>query len=296
MTDLGAFAPGFASWHKVLASGADLTARMKLFCNAAKDVARYVTRGLDQTVIADELQSMAEAHGLMAQFGADAVQSVLAEAFDDIERVPDFLGDPLTNGHDKHPPPVVRATSYQIPNEETHPQRSWMHAMHYVRTFCTATVGPGGCGKTTLALYEAITMAVAGFRVWYLSGEDPKEEIDRRIMAHCKRHSITQEQIAGRLFVDDKETFALALAKHGKKGVEFDETWLLQFEEAIQADSIDAVILDPFVSFHKVPEFDNGAMDQLVKRLAAIATRCNCNIELSHHVRKPAYGQTEMTV
>jgi hypothetical protein len=146
-------------------------------------------------------------------------------------------------------------------------------------------------------LFEAIKMVAAGLTVWYLSGEDPKVEIDRRIAAHCQWGNITLGDLSGRLYVDDKTTFQLFIGKSPRAAaISFDEASLTQFETAILQDNIDVVMLDPFVSFHSVPENDNGCIDAVVKRLALIAYRANCCIEISHHVRKPFQGQSTITV
>jgi hypothetical protein len=172
-----------------------------------------------------------------------------------------------------------------------------LHAGHYIRQAATATVAPGGFGKTTLTIREAIEMVAAGLAVWYLSGEDPKVEIDRRIAAHCQHHKIDLTALPGRLFIDDKATFVLTIATAPRLGVvKFDDASLSVFEHAIVADAIDVVMLDPFISFHTVAENDNGSIDAVVKRLAAIAQRADSCIEISHHVRKPFTGQGTLTV
>jgi hypothetical protein len=190
-----------------------------------------------------------------------------------------------------------QATPYVAPDPASIPPRAWLHGGHYIRQAATATVAPGGFGKTTLTIREAIEMVAAGFSVWYLSGEDPKVEIDRRIAAHCQRHGIELKALPGRLFVDDKTTFPLIIATATRPGaVRFDDNSLLQFEHAILVDSMAVVMLDPFIAFHTVAENDNGSIDAVVKRLAAIAQRTDSCIEISHHVRKPFTGQGAITV
>ncbi|WP_371813323.1 AAA family ATPase [Ruegeria sp. HKCCA4008] len=49
---------------------------------------------------------------------------------------------------------------------------------------------------------------------------------------------------------------------------------------------MDVLIIDPFVSSHKVGENDNGAIDLVAKEWARLADRCNCAIELVHDTRK----------
>lgn len=289
---LGAFADGLASIRRALANTDDQL-RVIGFMNACDEVAGYVSHGLDRALAADQLVDMALANGLD---DGDAVQFIIGKAFGKIDPpdlVPDDIDErPQANGHDPYPPKLLPAASrYVFPDPAAMTPRQWLYAGHYVRGAVTATVAPGGYGKTTLTLYELITMALEGKRVWYISGEDPKAEIDRRIAAHCQHHSTDTAQLAQNLFVDDKTSFPLFIGKSPRSAaVAFDEAWLAHLENQIRANRIDVVALDPFISFHSVPEGDNGAVDQIVKRLALIAQVTNSNIELSHHVRKAMQG------
>jgi hypothetical protein len=301
MTELGAFDERIRSWRAILASIPRPEARLKVFIEAANDIAGCTARGLSIAAAADALQEIALTQDLIENFGADEIQRITGDAFDNVEHVPDLLElpapKPKTNG--KHGPAAVLAiepTPYLLPDEGLIPKRVWLHRHHYMRGVVTATVAPGGKGKTTLALHEAMEMVCSGLRVWYISGEDDKAEIDRRIAAHVHGRRITNETLGGRLFVDDKLSFPFKIAKSSKAGTEFDEARLAAFEAAIQHRRIDVIIIDPFISFHYLQESDTGAMDALVKRLGEICHRQQCCIELSHHVRKPAFGQSEITV
>ncbi len=55
---------------------------------------------------------------------------------------------------------------------------------------------------------------------------------------------------------------------------------------------VDVLIIDPFISSHQVAENNNGAVDMVVKAWAAIASACNCAIELVHHARKGNGNET----
>lgn len=200
----------------------------------------------------------------------------------------------------RHPDsaPSVQAKLYRLPNPADIPRRQWLSRfLHYMRGVVTSTVAPGGYGKTSVAIYEGLEMVKLGLRVWYISAEDDKDEIDRRIAAYAAHHGLTSEQIGENLFVDDKLTFPFKIARiNMKRGIEFDEAKIAGFEATIAANKIDVVFLDPFVSFHYLNESDTGTMDALVKRLGEICARQMCCVELCHHVRKPGLGQSEITV
>jgi AAA domain len=205
-----------------------------------------------------------------------------------------------SGGEPKSHSPDRQATAYVAPKAEDIPRRQWLYAHHYLRGIVSATVAPGGFGKTTLSLHDALSMTCEdpGLRVWYISAEDDLDELHRRIAAHFKRHNLHGYEVESRLFVDDKLSFQFKIARTIRNNViAFDDAALAMFERAIVSAKIDVVILDPFISFHTVPENDTAAMDAVIKRLGEIATRQKCDIELSHHVRKPsAAGPVEITV
>src|SRR5262245_32521068 len=105
--DLGRFSEGFGAFRRMLAAVAPAD-RLPIFTNAANEVAKYVSKGLNRTVAADELVDMAIAYGLD---DTDAVQWIISRAFETIEeaeRVPDEEEPPgKTNGHAKGKTPTA---------------------------------------------------------------------------------------------------------------------------------------------------------------------------------------------
>jgi AAA domain len=182
------------------------------------------------------------------------------------------------------------------------PQRQWLYGKHYI----SATFAPGGLGKTSLDLVEAVAMATGRpllgvpvpnqLRVWYWNGEDPAEETERRIAAILLHFKISPEEIEGRLFVDTGRKTPVCIARRQKNEVIFTPD-ADALKRAIVANEIDVFILDPFVKTHGVPENDNGAVDLVAREFAAIADETNCSVELTHHVCKAGgMGRAEVTV
>jgi hypothetical protein len=89
--DLGKFAQGFASWRQILGT-VPAQDRPRIFANAAREIAGFVSDGLDRVLAADELTEMAIACGLE---DLDAVQAIIADAFEKSD-----TGKRKGNGHD----------------------------------------------------------------------------------------------------------------------------------------------------------------------------------------------------
>ena len=131
--------------------------------------------------------------------------------------------------------------------------------------------------------------------VWYWNGEDPLDEIKRRIAAICLYYKVDAKQLEGWLFVDSGHEMPICLAAEASGVVGFDKEAINAINETIEQNKIDVVILDPFISIHRVSENNNPLIDQVVKLLGRIANQNNCSVEIVHHVRKPSAGQHEIT-
>lgn len=187
------------------------------------------------------------------------------------------------------------------------PAREWLYDRHYIRKFVSATFAPGGVGKSTLSVVEALAMVTgkpllgvrpsAALRVWLINLEDPREETERRVFAACLHYGIRPDEIEGRLFIDSGRETPVVIARNvGRSGVEVCAPQLRQLEEGIRANGIDVVMIDPFVNCHEVAENDNSAVGVVVRGWAGLADVAACSIELVHHVRKPSGDRAEVTV
>ena len=176
--------------------------------------------------------------------------------------------------------------------------REWVYGNHYIRRYVTATFAPGAVGKSAHALVEALDMVTRRgilrkkvqdpkpLRVWYWNGEDPQEELDRRLAAICLHHGISEADIDGRLFVNSGRDSPIIVATEDREGCQIQAPVVEALIAAIEACQIDVLILDPFVSVHRVNENDNNRIDMVAKQFAAIADQANISIELIHHTRK----------
>ena len=150
------------------------------------------------------------------------------------------------------------------------PRRQWLYGKHYQRGVVSATVAPGGTGKTSLVMVEAVALATCRdllgeqpeerCRVWLHNGEDGPEELSRRVVAICQRYKIPQEEVQGWLFLTSGTEMALKVA-NGYSDLKIDAALIAEMTRVIADNAIDVIMFDPLVTLHSVNESDNGKMD-----------------------------------
>ncbi len=193
-------------------------------------------------------------------------------------------------------PTIVEPSPYEWVELEDIPPRPWIYGQDYCRGVMTLTIAPGGLGKSTLCLTEAIAMAagrnlvapsmdVERLRAWYFNLEDPKQELQRKVAAACRQHGLSKEDIGDNLFVDSGLDTPLVTATESEAGI-IVEPVFENIAKAVKARNLDIVIIDPFVSSHGLSENDNTKIDRVAKRWAKLANDCNISVSLVHHTRK----------
>jgi hypothetical protein len=186
------------------------------------------------------------------------------------------------------------------------PPRRWLHAKHYIRGHVVMTVAPGGYGKSSLVIANAIEMALgrgilgpepteADLRVGYWNAEDEPDEVERRIAAFCQHHDIDHFALAGRLFVGRRLPAGRRYVKLVDGGIVVNRVMFDALTAFVRDNKIDCLILDPFVAFHGVPENDNNMMETVASEFARLAEKTRACVELTHHTRKSRQGDNELT-
>lgn len=220
--------------------------------------------------------------------------------------------DPEDPGPAPPDPPRLRSTRVQVPskapfetwtpvNAAALPRREFVYGNHYVRKFVSVTVAPGGLGKSTLILAECLAIAtgraILGVapqgrqRVVYYNGEDPKEEIQRRVLAICQHHGIPQQDLVGWLWIASGRDTELVLAA-GDAGEIVEPVFTLL--DAFAAEVKPGVFaFDPLANMTRSPE-TNDVFRRLGTRLSQFADRHNCSIEIAHHTRKLGGREAEI--
>jgi len=187
-------------------------------------------------------------------------------------------------------------TAFVWRDPSTIPPRPWLYGRHLIRKQVSVTVAPGGVGKSSLTICEALAMAsgrellgdwtASNLKVWVYNLEDTRDELDRRIIAAMQHHNVAPDEINGRLYVDTGRERTLSTAIQTRDGIQIIKPEMEALAQEIAVREIDVLVIDPFVSSHQVSENDNGAIDLVAKEWARLADHCNCAIELVHHTRK----------
>jgi RecA-family ATPase len=187
------------------------------------------------------------------------------------------------------------------------PPREWLYGKHYQRGVITATVGPGGGGKSSLSLVELIAMCTGRplldeqpemrCRAWYHNAEDGRDEIYRRIAAICQHYDIDQGELEGWLFVTSGLDMPIKIATSSSAGtVKLNKVVAEAIIGTIADNEIMVASFDPLVAHHAGVENATGDMDQIIREFARIAHATDCGIDAVHHTRKAAPGQEELSV
>jgi len=194
------------------------------------------------------------------------------------------------------PPAGFSATPFVLPDAKSIPPREWVYGQFYIRKYVSGLVAPGGVGKTSLAFVEALAMASGKellgvqprkrIKVWLWNGEDPKEELDRRLVGVCLHYGLTQADLEGYLFRDTGREKPLIVAKTVKGDIQVQAPVVKELVAEIKRLGIEVMVIDPFISCHQVPENSNDGIDAVVKSWGAVAEAAGCSVLLVHHSRK----------
>jgi RecA-family ATPase len=179
------------------------------------------------------------------------------------------------------------------------PPRQWLYGFHYMRRMVGMTAGAGGGGKSSMTMVEAVSMALGRdllrgkwqlptgpLKVWVHNGEDPLEELQRRLGAICMNYELDAREVAKNLFITSGRDTRIIVAEEVDGTVMQVPAVREQIVEQINALGIDVMILDPFIATHAVNENNNPAMEKVMWEWRAVAEQGNIAVEIVHHFRK----------
>ena len=168
------------------------------------------------------------------------------------------------------------------------PPMPWMYGHRLLRGYLSIYHGPGGTGKSTLALADCLAMAscrnITGvehntpYNVMYACNEDDRSVIERRIVALAQYHNINLKECPGRLtLVSGYET---PFYMHSSEGGYVD-AWV----ETLKG--YDVLVADPMISLHKgLNENSNEDMEQFMATLRTIIKKADVGMMAVAHNRK----------
>ena len=175
--------------------------------------------------------------------------------------------------------------------------RKWVLGSRYAEGHISVLIAPGGVGKSTLTINEAVSVAtnredISGEDVhehggvWIHSTEDSSDEIKRKIAALCLHYDIDFRKLDNLIYTscDDSDLVIATEHKGGEVLPQYANIGLIK--KTIKEQKIKLFIIDPFVRSHRVSENDNAKMDQVVTLLSDIAKETKCAIGVVHHSSK----------
>ena len=244
----------------------------------------------------------ADAREALAPFAKSVTISPICADLGDKADVSDWLqkndAATLLRAVRKHAP--LRASGFMANDMRATEARQWLYGRHLIRGYVSATVSPGGVGKTTLSLTEAIALATGRpllgheisrrVKVWHYNLEDPRDELMRRCWAICEHFGIPPVELENWLFLDSGRDCKMIVAERNRAGVVVATPVAAQVREQMETHDISVLQVDPFVKSHYAEENDNKQIDAVLDVFGDIAKQCGAAVDLVHHTRKPPAG------
>jgi hypothetical protein len=188
------------------------------------------------------------------------------------------------------------AEPFDVKTLQETPTREWILGSRYIAKFVTLTIAPGGVGKSTLTMQEAVAVALKNDEivgatvhrqgnVWIYNAEDPIDELYRRLRGIVQGFKLDPQALVGKLFVNSGRQRRLIVAKRIDGAVVMTPDIDACIAE-IQKNKISLWVVDPFVRVHSISENANEEIDAVMDAFGKICDATGCAISLVHHARK----------
>ncbi|HEX6011575.1 MAG TPA: helicase RepA family protein, partial [Geminicoccaceae bacterium] len=212
------------------------------------------------------------------------------------------LPDPEPRLDDRPPLPLEPRWVEHLPAALL-PRRRWLLGRTLLRGQLTLRVAPGGVGKSTLALEEAVAVAtgrgLTGEPVhetapaWVYNNEDDGDEMRRRLAAILQRWDVPLGELRGRLAMNSGADRPLLVAKADRAGNVVRLPDVDGCIEHVQRHAIGLLVVDPFAETHEVGENSNEQIRAVAAMFRDIARQGPCAVMLVHHTAKPPQGGSD---
>ena len=215
-----------------------------------------------------------------------------------------LLPNPEAKAVDLPAAPTQLTAACPIPYREALlPKRQWVFGTTAIAGAVTVIVAPPGVGKSTYTLEMAVAVATGrrdilntdvgmGGAVWVYNNEDDLTEMLRRLSAITKTFEVSQEELAGRVFLNSGEERPLLIARRGDNDV-VEPVDVEAVIREIEEKGIRLLIIDPFLETHECNENSNEEMNRVTRMYRDIAQRTGCAVVLVHHTGKPLGSDPE---
>lgn len=230
----------------------------------------------------------------------------VSHALDDFQELPQIQDDIPEDHFDinaeipdtglQPPEPQTWPTPLDQFDSSILPKRRWIYGYDYIRGYVSVLASAGGIGKTSLIVAEGLSIATGKqllettvkeqTNVWIINLEDPRAELELRLLAAMRHYKIEPEEVRGKLFVDGEDTFQMILASENRDGLHTNDPLLAAIKEKVEAHNIGVVVIDPWVSASHVNENSNTSVQAVVAMVRELARDTNSSVMLVHHVRK----------
>lgn len=190
--------------------------------------------------------------------------------------------------------PPISGDLWQWVDPRLLPPRPWLLGTTLLRGYTTLLGSPGGTGKTAWAVAAALAVItgrkdILGLHsfvqgaVWFITLEDDKAEMQRRIAAVMMEHIISPADIGTNLFLTDG---TLKLVEYGASGMAEATQSVDDAKDFIRDNNIILTVIDPLVKAHSVNGSKNEDMDVLITVANEIARDTGSAVLLPCHFRK----------
>lgn len=201
------------------------------------------------------------------------------------------------------PPPPLAPTFLDRLDVAMLPRRRWLLGGSLLRGNLSVKVAPGGAGKSTLVIAQAVAVVtgrpITGEEVretakaWIYNNEDDGDELRRRFAAVLAHHDIGFDEVRGRLALDSGAERPLLMAKAERSGAVIRMPDVDACIEQIRAHDIGLFVVDPFIETHEVNENSNEQIKAVAAMFREIARKGECAVLLVHHTAKPPQGASD---